>query len=57
MWKDPIVEEVRRARDSYARRLNYDLTAICENLAKQEEASRRKFTSRPPRRAEPASTA
>ena len=28
MWRDPIVEEVRRVRDEYARRLNYDLEAM-----------------------------
>lgn len=40
-WKDPIVEEVRKARDEYARRFNYDVEAICEDLRKKEEQARR----------------
>ena len=31
-WKDPIVEEVRRARDAYAKQFNYDLDAIYRDL-------------------------
>ena len=29
MQLDPIVEEVRKIRDEYAKRFNYDLDAIC----------------------------
>lgn len=29
---DPIVEEVRQARDEHARRFGYDLDAICADL-------------------------
>ena len=29
---DPIVEEVRKARDAYAKRFDYDLDAICRDL-------------------------
>ncbi|MDA3800050.1 MAG: hypothetical protein PF692_13335 [Kiritimatiellae bacterium] len=29
---DSIVEEVRRYRDRHARRFNYDLNLICEDL-------------------------
>jgi len=32
MMPDPIVEEVRRTRDEYAKRFNYDLDAICRDL-------------------------
>ena len=35
--KDPIVEEVRRARDAHAQRFNYDLDAIVEDLKKREK--------------------
>ena len=31
MLRDPIVEEVRRHRDEYAKRFNYDLRAICHS--------------------------
>jgi hypothetical protein len=50
--KDPIVEEVRRARDAHAKQFNYDLDAICEDLKKREEASGRPTVSLPPRRIE-----
>ena len=36
-WADPIVDEVRRARDAYAARFNYDLRAIYRDLKEQEE--------------------
>jgi hypothetical protein len=29
---DPIVEEVRKYRDNHARKFNYDLNLICEDL-------------------------
>lgn len=41
MWKDPIVEEVRKARDEYARRFNYDVDAMFEDLRRKEEQARR----------------
>ncbi len=36
-WTDPIVDEVRQARDAYAARFNYDLRAIYRDLKEQEE--------------------
>ena len=30
--KDPIVEEVRKARDEHARKFHYDLDAICRDI-------------------------
>lgn len=35
-WSDPIVDEVRRARDAYAARFNYDLDAIFQDIKKRE---------------------
>ncbi len=34
---DPIVEEVRKVRDAHARRFNYDLAAICEDIRQHQE--------------------
>ena len=45
MWSDPIVDEVRRVRDAYAARFNYDLQAIYRDLKEQEKRSGRKFVS------------
>lgn len=50
MWKDPIVEEVRKWRDEYAARFNYDLHAICRDLRASQEASGRECVSFQPKR-------
>ncbi len=40
MWKDPIVEEVREARNRLAGRFGYDLHALVEYLrGKEREAA------------------
>jgi hypothetical protein len=44
-WSDPIVDEVRRARDAYAARFNYDLRAIYRDLKEQEKCSGLKVVS------------
>jgi hypothetical protein len=44
-WSDPIVDEVRRARDAYAAQFNYDLRAIFRDLKEQEKRSGRKLAS------------
>ncbi len=38
-WQDPIVEEVRKARDAYAKQFNYDLDAIFHDLKAKERQS------------------
>jgi hypothetical protein len=49
MWEDPIVEEVRKARDAHAAKFNYDLQAIYRDLKEQEKQSGRTFVSYPPK--------
>ena len=44
-WSDPIVDEVRRVRDAYAARFDYDLRAIFLDLKEQEKRSGRKMVS------------
>ena len=44
-WSDPIVDEIRRARDAYAARFNYDLRAIFRDLKDREKRSGRKIVS------------
>lgn len=51
MWKDPIVEEVRRHREAHAAKFDYDLAAICQDLRKQQQESNRKVVRLPARRA------
>jgi len=48
--KDPIVEEVRRAREAHAKQFNYDLDAICEDLRKPEKTAGHPTVSFPPKR-------
>jgi hypothetical protein len=50
--RDAIVDEVRRARENYARQFNFDLDAICRDLRQKQQASGAKgvsFPSRPVR--------
>ena len=42
IWKDPIVEEVRKSRDAYAKRFNYDLDAIYRDLQKERRSGRKR---------------
>ena len=46
---DPIVEEVRKARDEYAREFDYDLDAICRDLRERQERGGRQVVSFPPK--------
>jgi hypothetical protein len=45
MWKDPIVEEVRKARQEHAARFGYDLRAIYNDLKNSEKLGGRKVVS------------
>jgi antitoxin MazE len=50
MWEDPIVAEVRRAREEYGARFDHDLDAIFRDLKEQERISGDTFVTFPPRR-------
>ncbi len=50
---DPIVEEVRKARDDYAKKFNYDLDAICQDLQQKQGKGGRKVVSFPPKTVKP----
>jgi hypothetical protein len=50
MIRDPIVEEVREARQRHAERFNYDARAIFEDLKRKEQTSNRKIVSYSPKR-------
>jgi hypothetical protein len=40
---DPIVDEVRRVRDAYAARFNYDLDAIFQDIKERERKTGLRF--------------
>ena len=42
MWQDPIVDEVRKAREEHACKFGNDLAAICRDLREQQAGSGRK---------------
>lgn len=44
-WEDPIVAEVRKARDDYAKQFDYDLDAIYRDLKEKERHSERQVVS------------
>lgn len=50
MIEYPIVEEVRRIRNEYAKQFNYDLDAVCRDLRQKQERSGRKTVSFPPKK-------
>ncbi len=50
MWNDEIVEEVRKHREAYAAKFNFDLQAIYEDLKKAEKRSRNKKVSFKPKK-------
>jgi transposase len=50
MWKDPIVEEVRKVRQEYAARFGDDLKAIYDDLKATERKGGRKIVSLPPKK-------
>ncbi len=50
MFEDPIVEEVRAARQKHAAKFNFDLKKIAQDLIKKQVQSKRKivsYTSKP----------
>lgn len=50
MWNDPIVEEVRRHREAHAAKFDFDVTAICRDLRRQQAESGRTAVSFPAKR-------
>ena len=47
---DPIVEEIRKYREQYAARFNYDLAAICRDLRQRQATCGREVVCRPPKK-------
>jgi len=50
MIRDPIVEEVRKAREEYAKQFNFDLDAMFDDLERRQRESGRETVSFPPKR-------
>ena len=54
MSPDPIVAEVRRARETLAAKFEYDLAAIVHDARKRQRQSKRRVVSRKPRKTQAA---
>lgn len=57
MREDPIVKQVRDARQAHAKKFEYDLEAIYRDLKEQEATSERTFVSYGSRADEPGDEA
>ncbi|MBF0412360.1 MAG: hypothetical protein HQK70_06585 [Desulfamplus sp.] len=53
MFNDPIIEEIQKIRDEYAKSFKYDLDAICEDLINKQNMQEKKLISFPPKLVEP----
>ena len=49
---DPIVAEVRQAREAYAKQFNYDVYAMVRDLQERQQKSGRTVVALPPKRIE-----
>lgn len=45
IWKDEIVEEVRRVREEHAAKFNFDISAICADIRRKQAESGRQIVS------------
>ena len=50
MYRDPIVEEVRKVREEYARQFNFNLREMVADLQRRERDSGRKTVSFAPKK-------
>jgi hypothetical protein len=50
MASDPIVEEIKRFREQYAARFDYDLKAIVRDVQRRQRDGDRQVVRREPRR-------
>jgi hypothetical protein len=55
--RDTIVDEVRKAREDYARRFDFDIDAICRDLRQKQQSFGEQVVSFPPRRPQPVGNA
>ena len=49
IMRDPIVETVRDAREEHAKKFNYNLHEICEDLRSKQKDCGHKVVSLPPK--------
>jgi hypothetical protein len=57
MSRDPIVDEIHKVREEYARQFDFDARAICRDIQAKQLASGRKLVSLPARKPTPKKNA
>jgi hypothetical protein len=57
MWRDPIVEEIHKIREEYARQFDFDIDAICNDIQLKQAESGRELISFPARKPKVEKTA
>ena len=50
MWRDPIVEEIKKIREEHAASFDYDIDRIFADIREQQRASGKEYISLPPKR-------
>ena len=50
MWKDPIVEETRKRRNEYAKKIDHDVDAIFADIQKRQAEKSERLVSLPARK-------
>jgi len=50
MYADPIIDEIRKYRDQYAARFDYDARAMLDDVRRRQKESGRKTVTRVPKR-------
>jgi hypothetical protein len=50
MWKDPIVEEVRKARKQIEKEFGSDTDAFLQHIYDQQKRVKSRLVSRPPKK-------
>ena len=50
MYTDPVIDEIRKYRDQYAARFNYDIKAMLEDIWRRQKESGRQTVTRTPKR-------
>jgi hypothetical protein len=53
MSRDPIVDEIHKVREEYARELDFDVRAICKDIQAKQLRSGRQLVSFPARKPKP----
>ena len=57
MFEDPIVDEIRAARQKHTAKFNFDLKKIAQDLVEKQKKANRKIVSYSPKPAKPKKSA